>query len=230
MKLYVLATPIGNLGDISNRALEILRSADLIVCEDTRVSKHLLDHYKISKPLYSYHQHSNSLVINKIIQKVSTGENIVYITDAGTPGISDPGGKLVAYLQYILKDKLQVIPIPGPSAMLAALSVSGFPTDSFLFVGFIPHKKGRQTILKKIQLSDITVVCYESVHRIEKLLAEIQVLMPERLIVVARELTKKFEKIYRGRPVEVAQNLKNDMVKGEFVVVFSPANFIEKYD
>jgi 16S rRNA (cytidine1402-2'-O)-methyltransferase len=226
MKLYVMATPIGNLGDISQRALEVLGKADLVICEDTRVSKRLLEHYNISKPLFSYHQHSDSSAISKILQKVPVDGVLVYVTDAGTPGISDPGGKLVADLSVKFQEQLQIIPIPGPSALLAALSVSGFPTDSFLFLGFIPHKKGRQTLLKKIQASDITVICFESVHRIEKLLVEVQSIMPDRLIVVARELTKKFEKIYRGKPSDVAENLKNDKVKGEFVVVFSPVDFV----
>ncbi len=225
MNFYVIATPIGNLEDITIRALKVLQSVDIIVCEDTRVTKRLLDHYQINKPLLSYHQHSGNQVIVKIQALLKKNKNVAYLSDAGTPGISDPGGKLVAQLAETLDDNLKIIPLPGPSAILAALSVSGFPTDNFLFIGFVPHKKGRQTYLKQLVDLKVTVVCYESVYRIEKLLNELNILMPQRQLMVGRELTKKFECIYRGQPQEILVKLKNDKVKGEFVVVFAPVNF-----
>lgn len=225
MNLYVIATPIGNLEDITIRALNILKIVDFIVCEDTRVTKRLLENYQISKPLFSYHQHSGERVIEKIKELLKADQSIAYLSDAGTPGISDPGGKLVETLVKEFDDNLKIIPLPGPSAILAALSVSGFPTDSFLFLGFVPNKKGRQTYLKQIAEQNITVVCYESVYRIEKFLNEIDLLMPKRKLMLGRELTKKFECLYRGYPHEILVKLKNDKVKGEFVIVFAPANF-----
>jgi len=212
--LYIVATPIGNLADITLRALDTLKSVDLIACEDTRVTKHLLDHYQITTPTISYHQHSQVGKIDFLIDHLRQGKNLALVSDAGTPGISDPGGLLV---QAAIKEGIKVEPIPGPSAVATALSVCGFSADKFLFLGFLPHKKGRQTLIKKIQDSECTVIVYESVHRIEKLLNELSGL--DRPIVVCRELTKKFETIYRGSVSEVLERLKNDKVKGEFVVV-----------
>lgn len=225
MNFYVIATPIGNLEDITIRAINVLKKVDIIVCEDTRVTKRLLDHYQINKPLFSYHQHSGNNIIIKIKEWLKENNSVAYLSDAGTPGISDPGGKLVATLAEELADNLKIIPLPGPSAVLTALSVSGFPTDNFLFMGFVPHKKSRQTYIKQIVDKKQTVVCYESVHRIEKFLNEIGLLMPKRQIMLARELTKKFECLYRGYPQDVLSKLKNDKIKGEFVIVFAPTNF-----
>ena len=213
-KLYIVATPIGNLEDITLRALRILKEVDLILCEDTRVSKRLLDHYQIKTPTLSYHQHSGKLKTEKVVSQISR-KSIALVTDAGTPGVSDPGGKLVA---EVLTSGHQVEPIPGPSALTAAISISGLPMDKFLFLGFLPHKKGRQTLLKKIEASEHSVVLYESVYRIEKLLKE---LPSESQIVLGRELTKKFETVYRGSVKEVQEQLLKDKVKGEFVVTVS---------
>ena len=216
--MFVVATPIGNLEDITQRALRILKEVDLIACEDTRITKRLLNHYQIDKPTISYHQHSKVGKIDFLIQKLREGKNIALVTDAGTPGISDPGGLLV---QAAANEKIKIETIPGPSALTAALSISGLPTDRFLFLGFLPHKKGRQTLLKEIISSKQTVILYESVHRILKLLKEFEEIKLEREIVVLRELTKKFETVYRGLPTEVYRQLVNDKVKGEFVVIVS---------
>ncbi len=216
--LYIVATPIGNLSDITFRAIEILREVDVIVCEDTRVTSKLLARYEIPKPLMSYHHHSGENTFAKIANELESGKKLAYVTDAGTPGISDPGNKLVRYLidNY---PEIDVVPIPGVSAVITALSVSGFSTDSFVFKGFIPHKKGRKKFLESINTSETTVVFYESVYRIQKLLSEIWQVMPDRQIVVARELTKQFESIYRGKADEIRMKLEQDVIKGEFVVI-----------
>ena len=155
--LYIVATPIGNLSDITFRAIDVLKFVDLILCEDTRQTKKLLDHYAISKPLVSYHQHSKIEKIDYIIGELKSGKNLALVSDAGTPGISDPGNMLV---EAVLKEGIQIVPIPGPSAVVTALSASGFPTDTFIFYGFMPHKKGKETLLKQIATSDKVVVFY----------------------------------------------------------------------
>jgi 16S rRNA (cytidine1402-2'-O)-methyltransferase len=231
--LYIVATPIGNLKDIALRALEALKEADIILCEDTRQTIKLLNHFEISKPLVSYFQHSKISKIDYIISLLESGKNLALVTDAGTPGISDPGNKLVSLLvdqfdslkqktnsESELKNYLTISPIPGPSAVTAALSISGFPTDKFVFMGFPPHKKGREKFFKEVAEAKYTVIFYESVHRILKALGQLKnVLSEDRKIVVCRELTKQFEAIYRGNIDEVLEQLKNDKVKGEFVVV-----------
>lgn len=216
--LYIVATPIGNLDDITFRAVEILRSADAIVCEDTRVTKKLLQHYEIDVKLMSYHHHSGEKVLQRIVQELQSGKTLAYVTDAGTPGISDPGNKLVNFIAE-QETEIPIIPIPGASAVVTALSVSGFPTDHFRFQGFIPHKKGRKKFLEQIAQSKETVVFYESVHRIMKLLSEMIQILPERQMVIARELTKQYETLYRGVASEVRMQLNEDAVKGEFVVI-----------
>ncbi len=217
--LYIVATPIGNLQDITYRAVETLREIDVIVCEDTRVTKRLLERYEITDTqLLSYHQHSKQSSLEKIGQLLESGSHVVYMTDAGTPGISDPGNKLVAYVRDNHPD-CQIVPIPGASAVVAALSISGFATDTFLFKGFIPHKKKRKKFLEEVRDAGMTVVFYESVHRIEKLLSEMVELLPEHELVLARELTKQYETVYRGKPEDVRLALDQDQVKGEFVVV-----------
>ncbi len=217
-KLYIVATPIGNLQDITLRALQVLKEVDIVVCEDTRVTKKLLSHYELNKKLLSYHHHSAPQSLFKIKEFLVQGKSLAYVTDAGTPGISDPGNKLV---EFIIKNlpAVGIIPIPGASALIAALSVSGFPTDRFYFKGFIPHKKSRKKFLEEIKESKVTNVFYESVHRIQKLLSEIVQIIPEREIVLARELTKQHETIYRGRAAEVRMSVFDKEVKGEFVVV-----------
>jgi len=216
--LSIVSTPIGNLKDITYRAVETLQSVDLIACEDTRVSKKLLDRYNIKKPLISYHQHSGQIKTDKIIAELENGKNVALITDAGTPGISDPGGKLIEEVVNKCSD-CNIISIPGPSAVVAALSISGFPVDRFLFLGFMPHKKGRATFIKRIIESPETVAFYESTHRIMKTLNQMEKPLGDRQIMVARELTKKFESAYRGTVGAVIEKLEADNTKGEFVVV-----------
>ena len=208
MSLFVVATPIGNLQDVSLRSLEILKSVDLVLAEDTRVTKKLLNKFEIKTKLLSYHQHSKLNKVDYIINLLVQGKDLALVSDAGTPGISDPGNKLVK--EAVLKG-IRVIPIPGPSASISALSVSGFATDKFVFLGFPPQKKKRQSFFKEVLESKYPVVLYESKHRILKTLKELQ----DREIVLARELTKVFETIYRGKANEI--DLKE--IKGEFVIV-----------
>lgn len=215
--LYIVATPIGNLKDITLRALEILKEVDLILCEDTRQTIKLLNHYNISKPLISYFQHSKISKIDYIVEQLKAGKKIALVTDAGTPGISDPGGKLVEIIITRLPS-CQIVPIPGPSALITALSASGFPSDKFVFMGFPPVKKGRERFFKKLAEAEYIAVIYESSHRILKTLGQLN---KTSQIVLARELTKKFETIYRGTADEITkilQSSKNNL-KGEFVVV-----------
>lgn len=217
--LYIVATPIGNLSDITFRAIEILKSVDFIACEDTRVTRKLIDHYDIDTRLISYHQHSKLTKIDYIIELLKSGKNIALVSDAGTPAISDPGGKLVeqAYQAGIL-----VIPIPGPSAVTTLLSASGLPSDRFEFLGFVPHKKGREKLFNKISESKKTIVLYESVHRIMKTLKSLdETLSEDRIIAVGRELTKYYEEIKRGTAQEIFEYFENNPknVRGEFVVV-----------
>lgn len=227
--LYIVATPIGNLEDITLRALNILKEVDLILCEDTRVTKILLGRYDIKAPTMSYHQHSKLQKIDHIIGLLEEGKNLALVSDAGTPGISDPGQQLISVIasNEAISDSVEIIPIPGPNAAISALSISGFNTDEFLFLGFPPHKKGRQTFFENvlIEAEKRTVVFYESTHRIIKALEQLNDLLESKTynlepdLVVCRELTKKFETIYRGMPKEVLEKLKGGIIKGEFVVV-----------
>jgi 16S rRNA (cytidine1402-2'-O)-methyltransferase len=223
--LNIVATPIGNLEDVSWRAGRILKEADFVLCEDTRVTKKLLDHYQIKTPTISYHQHSGELKIDKIIELLRAGKNLALVTDAGTPGISDPGGKLVSAVRAELGDEVKIVSIPGASALSAAVSIAGAGFDRFLFLGFLPHKKGRQTMLKEIMASDYPVILYESKHRILKLLAELEKMSEvsgeKRQVMVARELTKLYESFYAGTPTEILADLQQDpnCLKGEFVVL-----------
>lgn len=217
-RLFIVATPIGNLGDISARALDTLRSVQAVVCEDTRVTAKLLHHFGIQAPTVSYHHHSPPARAARLVERLERGESLAYVSDAGTPGISDPGGKLVA---ACAARGITVVPIPGPSAVAAALSVAGLPLQNYLFLGFPPHKKGRQTFFKQIVDSEHPVVFYESTHRIVKALEELARLSPSRPLVVCRELTKTFETIYRGTADEVRRQLAASSTKGEFVVIVS---------
>jgi len=216
--LYIVATPIGNLNDFSQRAIEILKSSDIILCEDTRVTKKLLARFDIEKEIISYHQHSSLNKVDNIIKMLKSGKTLSLVSDAGTPGISDPGGKLVDAVVTQLPD-VQIIPIPGSSALMSALSISGFWADSFIFLGWPPHKKGRETWFKNLPKQEKVVVFYESVHRIKKALQSVSIVCPDRKIVLARELTKKFETVYRGTAMEILNELPLDEIKGEFVVV-----------
>lgn len=222
-KLYIVATPIGNLSDITFRAIETLKTVDFVLCEDTRVTINLLNHFEIKTRTISYHQHSEESKIREIRELLESGKNLALVTDAGTPGISDPGNRLIeqltqASLRYAGLAELQIIPIPGPSAMITALSICGFPTDKFLFLGFPPHKKGRQTFFREVSEAEYTVVFYESSHRIIKCLYELEkVLKPTAKLCVCRELTKKFETIYRGTIADIMK--MKILEKGEFVVI-----------
>jgi len=223
--LFVAATPIGNLEDISLRALRIFKEADYILCEDTRVTRQLLNKYDIKTATISYHQHSGGGKIQQLLRYLSEGKNLVLVSDAGTPGISDPGSMLVAAAREEYGQDLSIVPLPGASAAISALSVSGWPVDRFTFFGFLPHKKGRQTMLKEILVNDYPAVFYESKHRIAKCLAEMSLIVTdyelEVEVMLARELTKMFESLYFGQPSELAEKLTNDidMQKGEFVVL-----------
>lgn len=215
--LYIVATPIGNLKDITFRAVETLKEVDLIVCEDTRQTKKLLNHYEIKKPVLSFHQHSSDKKSEDLMNRIEKGESIAYVSDAGTPNVSDPGGKLV---ELAFKKGIKTIPIPGPSALTTLISVSGIKMDEFCFIGFIPHKKGRQTIYREIKESKVPIVFYESCHRIKKTLSALSEIIPEREIIIGRELTKMFETIYRGEMNIVNQEFeKMEKVKGEIVVI-----------
>ncbi|MFA6918625.1 MAG: 16S rRNA (cytidine(1402)-2'-O)-methyltransferase [Patescibacteria group bacterium] len=219
MKLYIVATPIGNLQDITLRALEILKSVPLIICEDTRTSQKLLRAYEIESRLESYHQHSKPEKVKYILDLLDEVGEAALITDAGTPGISDPGNMLIAEAVKKFGEGCEIIPIPGPSAIIAALSISGFPTDKFSFFGFMPHKKGKETTIKNILNNKETSIFYESTHRIIKTLEKIKEFDHKRQIIVCRELTKKFETVYRGTVEEVLHLIETGNSKGEFVVV-----------
>ena len=222
MPLYIVATPIGNLSDITLRALETLKASDFILCEDTRVASKLLSHYEIKVPMLAFHQHSTETVIEKMVNLLREGKKLSLISDAGTPAISDPGGRLV---QMVVEAELEdeVIPIPGVSALTTALSAAGIPAERFLFLGFPPHKKGRQTLLRQAAASEYPVVFFESKHRILKLLSELEALIPEKELIIGRELTKMFEHFYRGRAGELYQQIISDpgAQKGEFVVIIN---------
>lgn len=216
---YVVATPIGNLKDISQRALEVLREVDLVLCEDTRVTKKLLSFYDIQKPLESYHKFSKLNKIERILNLLEDGKNLALVSDAGTPGISDPGGFLIKKVFENFGNDVKIVPIPGANAAIAALSISGFSTDRFLFLGFPPHKKGRKTFFDELAAREETQVFYESKHRIQKALLELKEVVPERELVLCRELTKQFESIYRGAADSCLKQLESDKILGEFVVV-----------
>lgn len=224
-KFYVVATPIGNLGDITLRAIETLKNVDLILCEDTRVTKKLLDKYNIETPTLSYHAHSKLSKTDKIIKLLEEGKDLALVSDAGTPGISDPGAILVSKIkENFEEEKVQVIPIPGASAVISALSASGLPTHEFTFLGFLPHKKGRETIFKEIAESKRTYAFYESPHRILKTLESLEKFCPKKKVCIARELTKIYEEFKTGTPEEVLEYLKQNPIKqkGEFTVLVSP--------
>ncbi|MDP4116638.1 MAG: 16S rRNA (cytidine(1402)-2'-O)-methyltransferase [Bacteroidota bacterium] len=217
--LYVVSTPIGNLKDITLRALDVLKEADFIACEDTRVSSNLLKHYDIHKELISVNAFNEKNKLDYVITRIKQVNSAALISDAGTPGFSDPGLRLIS---AAIKEDIKIVPIPGPTAMAAALTISGLPLDSFLFEGFLPQKKGRQKKLKELAEEERTIVVYESVYRIEKLINELNEYMPNRHVVVCRELTKMFEETWRGTPAEILELLPQSTIKGEFAVVLAP--------
>lgn len=214
--LYLVSTPIGNLEDITYRAVRILASVDLIAAEDTRKTKILLDHYNITKPMVSYHSFNERQRALELINKLLAGQSIAVVSDAGTPGISDPAFFLV---RAALEKAIPVVPIPGPTAFATALVVSGLPTDRFVFEGFLPTKKGRKTKLESLRSEPRTIILYESPHRVLKTLTDIATYWGNRHVVVARELTKKFEEIVRGPIQSVLQELSKKPPKGEYVLV-----------
>ncbi len=215
--LYIVGTPIGNLEDVTLRALRIFREVDIIACEDTRHTKILLERHGISgKKLISFHQHSTLTRIDFLLAELIAGRSIALVSDAGTPGISDPGGIIV---QQATAAGIAVAPVPGASAVATLASVSGLPMDKFLFLGFLPHKKGRETMLRRIIESDVPVIFYESPHRILKTLSVLA--GAPGLLVVGRELTKQFEEIVRGSPAEIFEHFEKIKIRGEFALVYS---------
>ena len=215
--LYIVPTPIGNLEDITLRAIRILKEVDLIIAEDTRQSLKLLNHFEIKKTIQSYHMHNEHKVLQRYVDEILGGKNIALVSDAGTPAISDPGFLLV---RECLKNNIKVDCLPGATAFVPALVKSGLPADSFCFEGFLPEKKGRQTMLKKLCEEERTIILYESPHRLLKTLKQfIEYFGAERLISVSRELTKTFEETVNGSIQEVLTHFENNIVKGEFVIV-----------
>lgn len=221
MTLYVVATPIGNLEDITERAKMILTRVPVVFAEDTRHTKRLLDHLGVRPQLISYHHHTTAGRLAGLLDALEYSDAAL-VTDAGTPGVNDPGGIFIEAALARFGATLAIVPIPGPSALVTAASISGFPMDEFLFLGFPPHKKGRKTFFDRVSTTDTSVIFYESTHRISKALVEIHQRMPKRLLVVCRELTKKFETIYRGTAAEVLEEIKKTSTKGEFVIVVGP--------
>lgn len=221
--LYVAATPIGNLEDITLRTIRILKEADLILCEDTRVTGILLRHLEIPhKEFIVINAFNEAKNLDKIIDRISGVQSAVLVSDAGTPGISDPGVRLVNAAR---KAGIEIAAIPGPSSVTAALSIAGIPTDSYLYEGFLPLKKGRQKKLTQLSEIESTIVLFESSHRIEKLLNELRQFMPDRFILVMRELTKKFEETWEGFPEELIAAFPSKISKGEFVVLIAKKGF-----
>lgn len=216
--LYIVATPIGNLGDITVRALEVLKQVDLVLSEDTRVTKKLLSHYEIATPTLSCHEHTEKGKLIQIIERLKAGESMALVTDAGTPGLSDPGNVLVS---LALASDIVVVPVPGVSALATMVSIAGIDMREFAFLGFPPHKKGRETFFKRLATSDIPVMYYESPHRVIKNLELLKTFAPEKKIILGRELTKMFEEVVRGNVETVAAYLASDpnKTKGEFVII-----------
>jgi 16S rRNA (cytidine1402-2'-O)-methyltransferase len=218
--LYLVATPIGNLEDITLRALRTFKECDLIAAEDTRHTGQLLKHFEISKPMVSYFQFNEARRSEEIVERLRRGEKVALVTDAGSPGISDPGERVV---KAAIAAGLRVEAVPGPAALVAALTASGLPTDEFHFLGFLPHKPGqRRKQLEALGSVGGTLVLYESPFRMQRLLSEISEVFPDRQVVVARELTKKFEEFLRGTAVELLNRIRGRAIKGEFVVLIAP--------
>lgn len=215
--LYLVPTPIGNLKDVSFRAVEILKEVDFILAEDTRTSGNLLKHLEISKPVHAFHQHNEHKVLEGIVQRLQAGENAALISDAGTPAISDPGFLLV---RECVKENVEITCLPGPTAFVPALVCSGLPCERFIFEGFLPHKKGRQSRLKALAEENRTMVFYESPHRLLKALHQFaEYFGTDRQASVSREISKMFEETIRGSLTEIIAHFETNPVKGEFVIV-----------
>ncbi|MDD2785687.1 MAG: 16S rRNA (cytidine(1402)-2'-O)-methyltransferase [Patescibacteria group bacterium] len=223
--LYIVATPIGNLKDLTIRAKETLESVDVVVCEDTRVTSKLMASIGAKKTLLAINQHADDKRLSSVVSRLLKGENIAYVSDAGTPGVNDPGGKLV---EEALKEGITVVPVPGASALTAAISVCAFPMERFTYLGFAPHKKGRQTFFKEIAEREDASIFFESTHRLLKALESLtEVLGEKRLVFVGRELTKLHETLYRGTASEVLDAIKATSDKGEAVIVIAPKKYYE---
>jgi 16S rRNA (cytidine1402-2'-O)-methyltransferase len=219
MALYLVSTPIGNLEDITLRALRVLKEVNLIACEDTRHTRRLLDHFGISKPTISYHEYNEQGRATELVQRMLDGESIAVVTDAGTPGISDPAYRIVT---AAIEKGITVVPIPGAVALIAGLTASGLPTDSFLFAGFLPHKKtARRARLEELKPQRATIVFYEAPHRIRETLADALESFGNRQAAVARELTKLHEQFIRGKLSEIAEHFKTHEPRGEMTLVIA---------
>jgi 16S rRNA (cytidine1402-2'-O)-methyltransferase len=215
--LYIVSTPIGNLEDITLRALRVFKEADLIAAEDTRRSAKLLSHYGISKPMISYWREKEKVRSDEIIRRLQGGQSVALVSDAGTPGISDPGAVLI---RKAIEEHVPVVPIPGPSAFVAALSISGLPTEEFTFVGFLPSRRvQRRKILKDLSLERRTLIFYEAPHRIIDTLADMEEMLGKRKAAVSREITKIHEEVLRGNIPEIAGEIRKNKVAGEFVII-----------
>ncbi|MBC2856079.1 MAG: 16S rRNA (cytidine(1402)-2'-O)-methyltransferase [Cetobacterium sp.] len=214
--LYIVATPIGNLEDITLRAIRILKEANFIFAEDTRVTRKLLNHLEIKNTVYRYDENTKMHQISNIINMLENGNTVAIVTDAGTPCISDPGWELVDEAH---KKGIKVVPIPGASAMTAAASAAGISTRRFCMEGFLPKKKGRQTLLKKLATEERTMIIFESPHRIEKTLKDIETFIGVREVVIVREITKIYEEILRGTTTELIEKLSKNPIKGEIVLL-----------
>lgn len=224
-QLFIVATPIGNLEDMTLRAIRVLKEVHLIACEDTRTTKILLDHYGIQNQLTSFFEHNEARKIPEIMAMLEEGKNVAVVSDAGTPTISDPAFKLVREAH---RRQIAIVPVPGANAAIAAISAAGLPTDSFVFEGFLPHKKGRKTRWEKLATEERTIVLYESPFRVIKTLEEIQHHLGNRTVVIARELTKKFEQILSGSVSEIIQHFKKNAPRGEFVILITGKRYHEK--
>ena len=222
--LYIVATPIGNMEDMTFRAVRILKEVDCILCEDTRTTGKLLAKYEIKNKTMSYHAHSTKGKENAIVKMLEDSKNLALVSDAGTPCISDPGVMLVKNVREHFGSEAKVVPIPGASALVSALCASGISTAEFVFLGFLPHKKGRETLFKEIALSKRAMAFYESSHRIEKTITSLLEHCPKKKVVIAREITKMFEEFMTGTPKEISVMLASDKnkLKGEFVVIVEP--------
>lgn len=225
--LYIISTPIGNLDDISRRALGILGAVDVVAAEDTRKSGFLLDHYSIRKPLLSYHGYNERRRAPELIRRLKEGQSVAVVTDAGTPGISDPAAVVI---RDAIAEGIPVIPVPGASALLAALVVSGLPTERFAFEGFLPVKKGRNTRLEQLKNEDRTIVLYESPHRLGRTLEDLFARLGDRRVAVVREVTKKFEEIVRGSLSDVITRLRQKAARGEYVIVLEGRSGVRDND
>ena len=219
--LSIVPTPIGNLNDITYRAIKVLKDSDIILCEDTRISKRLLDKYSIDKPLYSYHIHNEHKVVEKYIQYIISGKKVSLISDAGTPGISDPGYLII---RESIKKNIEIDCLPGPTAFVPALINSGISSDKFVFEGFLPKKKGRMSRIEFLKEEKRSIIIYESPHRIKRLIQELKAVFGgQRLVSISRELSKIHQENIRGTLDEVDKNLKSKNIKGELILIINGA-------